>query len=166
MYSNFENLPSHTRIWVYQSDRKLTEKEAELINAEYKSFCESWEAHGQPLKTSFQLLFKQFLILAVDEGVHHASGCSIDGSVRVLKNLQNQGINFLDASKIAFLINEEIKLFGRLELKPLFASGFLTPQTITFNNLVATKGEWETQWRIPVEKSWMAKYLANHTLVQ
>ncbi len=166
MFFSFDTLPQHARIWVYQADRKLSDEEVKLVSADFQAFCVGWEAHGQPLKTSFQLLFKQFLILAVDEGVHHASGCSIDGSVRVLKNLQNQGINFLDASKIAFLINEEIKLFGRLELKPLFASGFLTPQTITFNNLVATKGEWETQWRIPVEKSWMAKYLANHTLVQ
>ncbi|NOS94190.1 MAG: hypothetical protein HOP30_19915, partial [Cyclobacteriaceae bacterium] len=153
-------------IWAYQADRKLTEQESELVSAQYKSFCEGWEAHGQPLKTSFHLLLNQFLILAVDEGVHHASGCSIDGSVRLLKNLQNQRINFLDASKIAFLINDEVKLFSRLELKPLFASGYLSSQTITFNNLVATKGDWETIWRIPVEKSWMAKYLVNHTLVQ
>lgn len=166
MFFPFETLPSHARIWVYQADRKLTEDEGKRVSADYKAFCEGWEAHGQPLKTSFQLLHNQFLILAVDEGVHQASGCSIDGSVRVLKNLQNQGINFLDASKIAFLLNEDVKLFNRLELKALFTSGFLAPQTITFNNLVATKGDWETQWKIPVEKSWMAKYLANHTLVQ
>lgn len=166
MFFPFDTLPPHARIWVYQADRKLTEDEVKRVSADIRAFCEGWEAHGQPLKTSFQLLHNQFLILAVDEGVHQASGCSIDGSVRVLKNLQNLGINFLDASKIAFLIQEEIKLFNRLELKPLFASGYLAPQTITFNNLVANKGDWETLWRIPVEKSWMAKYLVNHTLVQ
>ncbi|MBI3219642.1 MAG: hypothetical protein HYZ44_09040 [Bacteroidetes bacterium] len=166
MYLSFDSFPAHSRIWVYQADRKLTEQESAQVSADIRTFCEGWEAHGQPLKTSFQLLHNQFLILAVDEGVHQASGCSIDGSVRVLKNLQSQGINFLDASKIAFLINEEVKLFSRLELKALFVSGFLSPQTITFNNLVATKGDWEMLWKIPVEKSWMAKYLPNHTLVQ
>jgi hypothetical protein len=166
MYNTFENLPPHSRIWVYQADRKLTEYEVKQVSADFQAFCEGWEAHGQPLQTSFQLLLNQFLVLAVDEGIHHASGCSIDGSVRVLKNLQNHGINFLDASRIAFQINDEIKLFSRLELKPLFTSSYLSSQTITFNNLVTTKGDWEIKWRIPVEKSWMAKYLANHSLVQ
>lgn len=165
MFFPFDTLPPHARIWVYQANRKLTEQEAEMVSAHFQAFCQSWEAHGQPLKTSFQLLLDQFLILAVDEGVHHASGCSIDGSVRILKNLQAHGINFLDASKIAFLNDGQIKLYSRLELKSLFASGTLSGQSITFNNLVSTKAELDTQWKIAVEKSWMAKYLANHTLV-
>ncbi|MFY8037681.1 MAG: hypothetical protein ACOVMQ_10970 [Cyclobacteriaceae bacterium] len=166
MYFAFENLPPHARIWVYQADRTLNEAEAALVHSDIRAFCDGWEAHGQPLKTSYLLVSNQFLILAVDEGVHHASGCSIDGSVRVLKNLQAQGIHFLDASKIAFLLEDRVVLYSRLELKALFAAGVLTGQTITFNNLVATKHELDTHWKIPVEKSWMAKYLATHTLVQ
>ncbi len=166
MYSAFESLPPYARIWVYQADRALNEAEATRVHVDIRAFCDGWEVHGQPLKTSYQLVSNQFLILAVDEGVHHASGCSIDGSVRVLKNLQAQGIHFLDASKIAFLLEEGVVLYSRLELKALFAAGVLTGQTITFNNLVATKHELDTHWKIPVEKSWMAKYLANHTLVQ
>ncbi len=166
MFFQFDSLPPYARIWIYQADRTLADAEKEGICSDFQTFCDGWEAHGQPLKTSFQLLLNQFLILAVDEGVHHASGCSIDGSVRVLKNLQTQGVNFLDPSKIAFFIDGEIKLYSRLELKPLFASGYLTARSITFNNLAATKAELEVQWKIPVEKSWMAKYLANHTLVQ
>lgn len=165
MFFSFDSLPPYSRIWIYQADRKLTDKEKERVCADFQAFCDGWEAHGQPLKTSFQLFLNQFLILAVDEGVLHASGCSIDGSVRVLKNLQTQGINFLDHAKVAFLIDGKIKLYSRLELKPMFSSGYLTAQSITFNNLVATKSELEVQWKIPVEKSWMAKYLANPTLV-
>ena len=160
MYTIFNQLSPHSRIWIYQCDRKLSTEEVQEVSAIMQSFCEQWEAHGQPLQTSFKIELNQFLIVAVDEGFNNASGCSIDGSVRILKNLQaEQGINFLDPSKIAFLVNGEVQLHSRLELKELFASGKLAASTITFHNLVSSKSDFENQWKIPVEKSWMAKYI-------
>jgi hypothetical protein len=165
MYTLFENLPSHARVWVYQADRKMSVNEEAHVSSSMKSFCEQWEAHGQPLQTSFKIEHNQFLIVAVDEGFNNASGCSIDGSVRMLKGFQTElSLNFLDPSKIAFLIEGEIRLFPRTELKTLFASGKLNNSTLTFNNLVATKADFENQWKIAVEKSWMAKYLPSPAL--
>jgi hypothetical protein len=37
--------------------------------------------------------------------------------------------------------------------------------TTTFNNLVATKADFERQWKIAVEKSWLVKYLPNPALI-
>jgi hypothetical protein len=166
MYTPFENLPAHARVWIYQADRKMSAAEEATVSFSMKSFCEQWVAHGQPLQTSFKIEYGQFLIVAVDEGFNNASGCSIDGSVRMLKGFQTQlNLNFLDPSKIAFFIDGEISLFPRTELKALFASGKLTNATLTFNNLVATKADFENQWEIVVEKSWMVKYLPNPTLI-
>jgi hypothetical protein len=166
MYTPFENLPNHTRVWIYQADRKMTANEEAEVSSSMKSFCEQWAAHGQPLQTSFKIEHNQFLIVAVDEGFNNASGCSIDGSVRMLKGFQTElNLNFLDPSKIAFCVDAEINLFPRTELKALFASGKLNNSTLTFNNLVATKADFENQWKIAVEKSWMVKYLPNPALI-
>ena len=160
MHIPFTELPPHSRIWIYQCDRKLSTEEVNEVSSIMQSFCKQWEAHGEPLQTSFKIELNQFLIVAVDEGFNNASGCSIDGSVRILKNLQaERGINFLDPSKIAFLINGEVQLHSRLELKKLFASGKLGASSITFHNLVLSKSDFENKWKIPVEKSWLAKYL-------
>jgi hypothetical protein len=160
MYIPFVQLPPHSRIWIYQCDRKLSIEEAQEVSTIMQSFCEQWEAHGQPLQTSFKIELNQFLIVAVDEGFNNASGCSIDGSVRILKNLQaERGINFLDPSKIGFLINGEVQLHSRLELKELFALGKLSASSISFNNLVSSKVDLDDNWKITVEKSWVAKYL-------
>jgi len=40
MYVAFQNLSESSRIWVYQADRKLSEKELELAKSELKTFCE------------------------------------------------------------------------------------------------------------------------------
>jgi len=165
MYVPFETLPEHARIWVYQASRKLSDTEEEKVRNAQQAFCEQWEVHGLALHSSFKIEYNQFLILCVDEGVHSASGCSIDGSVRILKSYQAElGINFLDPSQVAFMINGEVKLFPRLEVKRLFESGQLNAATLTFNNLVATKMDFEKQWKIPVEKSWMVKYLPKTAL--
>jgi hypothetical protein len=167
MYSSFEKLPAHSRIWIYQADRKLTASEVNTVSIVMKDFCEQWAAHGQPLMTSFKIEHDQFLVVGVDEGFNNASGCSIDGSVRVLKGFQAElNINFLDSSRIAFLLGDEIQLFSRTELKDLFAQGRVDGSTITFNNLVATKADFERQWKILVEKSWLIKYLPNPALIK
>jgi hypothetical protein len=165
MYIPFESLPGHARIWVYQAGQKMSGAEAEKVRSTQLAFCEQWEAHGQPLKTSFKIEYDQFLVIGVDEGFHNASGCSIDGSVRILKAYQaDLGINFLDSSLIAFSMNDGIHLFPRTELKGLFERGQIDAATLTFNKLVATKSDFETLWEIPVEKSWMVKYLPKTTL--
>lgn len=165
MYIPFESLPSHARIWVYQATQKMSDAETEKVRSTQLAFCEQWEAHGQPLKTSFKIEYNQFLVVSVDEGFNNASGCSIDGSVRILKGfLADLGINFLDPSQIAFLMNDEIHLFSRTELKSLFESGKIKTTTLTFNNLVVTKSDFEINWKIPVVKSWLVKYLSKTAL--
>ena len=160
MFIPFETLPSNARVWIYQSDRYLSTEEENYLYTELTQFCEQWNAHGQPLRTSFKIEHHFFVVLAVDENYNDASGCSIDGSVRILKSLQEKfGINFLDRSRVAFRLNNEIKSFSLPELKNLFSSGKLVATTSTFNNLVATKSDFEKEWLIPVEKSWLAKYV-------
>ena len=160
MYVPFEQLPDHARLWIYQADRKFSVAEEEAIDGEMRVFCEQWVAHGNPLKTSFTIDRSQFLILGVDEGAAGASGCSIDGSVRLLKSLQERmGIDFLSRSKVPFLIDGNVKLIPVREMKEAFASGILGPATPTFHLLAATKGVWKENWIMLAEKTWLAQYL-------
>jgi hypothetical protein len=165
MYIPFEQLPPHARVWIYQADRAFSTDEEKIISSTLTNFCLQWAAHGNPLRTSFQIQYHRFVILAVDESSAGASGCSIDGSVRVLKELGDQlNINFFDRTQIAFLIDGEIKTHLLSELNSLFESAKLAASTLTFNNLVPTKEEWEANWKSTVEKSWLIKYLPKDTL--
>jgi len=165
MYIPFEKLPPYSRVWIYQANRPFSNDEEKVISNSLMSFCSQWEAHGNPLQTSFKIEYYQFVILAVDENLAGASGCSIDGSVRVLKELGNQlNIDFFDRSKVAFLENEKVRNYSLAQLKSLFQSGDLTSASQTFNNLVANKTEFESNWKTSVQKSWLTKYLPKDTL--
>ncbi len=173
MFISFDTLPPNARLWIYQADRSLNPTEEKSLAIILQEFCGQWEAHGQPLKTSFKIEHHRFVILAVDENYSNASGCSIDGSVRIFKSLRQEsllagqagGINFLDRSNVAFLLDDGVKTFPLTELKNLFLSGRLTAATPTFNNLVERKSDFEKAWLTTVDQSWLAKYLPKPTAV-
>lgn len=170
MYLPFDSMPGHSRLWIYQANRAFTPSEKEDLSKGLKNLCDEWSAHGTPLHTSFSIPFDHFVVLAVDEQQNGASGCSIDGSVRFLKNLQQEaGLDFFDRTRAAFLrtslpvaagaTSPEVALHALPELRTLFQNGTLSAETITFNNMVTTKAAWENHWQIQVKDSWLARYL-------
>jgi hypothetical protein len=167
MFIPFEELNAESRVWVYQGKRAMSATEQSTISKLLHSFCEQWAAHGQPLKTSFKIELNQFIIMAVDEDFRNPSGCSIDSSIGVLRQIQSAtGIDFLDRTLVPFYINNQVELIPLAEIKSGFVSGRLKPDTITFNTLAATRGNLELSWKISAEKSWMAKYLPKTALTQ
>jgi len=165
MYVPFEKLSPESRVWIYQGSRPFTPNEEELVSKALKSFCEKWDTHGQALKSSYRIEKNQFVMMAVDEDFHNPSGCSIDSSVGVMRQIQSAtGVDLLDRSKVSFNLADEVTLIPLTDLKSNFSSGRLHSSSITFNTLVSTKAEWEDKWQIPVEKSWMAKYLSKSAL--
>lgn len=159
MIVSFDELPNTARVWIYQADRTLDKSDIEVIASEAHSFFDGWAAHGAPLKSSFQVYHNKFLVIAVDESYNQASGCSIDASVGLVKNLeQNLGINFFDRTKVCFLINDQIFESSISEIKKLVEEGTIQADTPTFNNLVPNKGELESSWVIPSEDSWLKRY--------
>ncbi|MFM7856900.1 MAG: hypothetical protein ACKO96_34480 [Flammeovirgaceae bacterium] len=162
MLSDFSKLPPDTRVWVYQANKTLTPSEEEIVQKALQAFCVEWQAHGQPLESNFEIRDHRFVILYVNEETHAASGCSIDGSVRVMKGLQQQlNIDFFDRTQVAFLIGATIQAIPITKLRNAFTEGVLTPDSITFNTLATTKVEIEKKWRLAAENTWLVKYLPN-----
>ena len=161
----FESLPGNSRIWVYQANRKYNSVEADIISQELSSFIAQWEVHGQPMKASFKLFHNQFIVLAADEDYNASSGCSIDGSVRSLKQLGNNlNIDFFDRNSVAFKNKDEIFLIPMSQLKQALTSGKWNQTTLMFNNVVACKTEVETNWITAAGKTWLNRYLPDEVV--
>jgi hypothetical protein len=112
------DLSIDSRVWVYQSDRSFSDSEVETINVMCSDFIKGWAAHGSPLKASFEVIDKFFLVLAVDQNVALASGCSIDSSVKFIKELEIKvKINFFNRMNLVVKNDEETKLIPFSELR-------------------------------------------------
>ncbi len=162
MYLPFEKINENARVWVYQSNRPFDTGEIQLIEEKAKAFCDQWAAHGQALTSSFYLASKQFLILAVDESQSLPSGCSIDSSVALVRDIQNTcGVDMLDRSKTAFLINDEVKLFRVGELKQKVSEGVITADTLIVNTLVSDVKSFKAKWTPKSSETWMKRYFTS-----
>lgn len=149
MYIDFDKIPQDARIWVYQANRQLTDNEANTVENYLKPAVNQWAAHGASLLASATVLYNRFVIIALDQNMNAASGCSIDASTRWFKELgEALNIDFFDRSQ-AYLEGNEIKTFSVFQYKKAVESGLISSETIIFNNTtVSTLGDLADKWQI------------------
>ena len=87
MFVPFESLPLESKIWIYQSSRKLSDQECAEVETGLHAFLQKWSAHGTALEASYQLKYNRFIIIAVNQEVQNATGCSIDASVQFIQSV-------------------------------------------------------------------------------
>jgi hypothetical protein len=159
MYTPFHQMPAGSRVWIYAAPRPFTSQELLHINSSAPPFLESWETHGTPLQASYQVMEEQFLVLAIDEAVQPASGCSIDSSMGYIRSLEQQlGLALSDRSLLYFKQDGRVQAYPLAEIKATIARGSITPETLLINTLAATKAALETNWLIPAGGSWLKRH--------
>ncbi len=155
----FKELQESSRVWIYQADKSLSEKDIDYISTQATKFCDQWVAHDVPLKSSYKILHNKFLVLAVDEGHNAASGCSIDASVHFVQTVEKQlNLNFFDRTQVAFLIDDNVYTTDLQSIKNDIVSGTIGSDTITFNMQAQNVAEFQENWLVPAGESWMKKY--------
>jgi hypothetical protein len=159
MYVAFETLPDDSRIWIYQSNRKFSDTEIAEIEESLKNFLNGWAAHGAPLEASYQLKYNRFIILAINQDTQNATGCSIDASVQLIQDLEKKyDVDLLDKMNVTFKLGEHIAHKPLIEFKKMAKEKAVSGNTIVFNNLVNTVGEWREYWEVPAEESWHSRF--------
>lgn len=155
-------MPHNARVWVYQADRAFSEGESSFIKSKGEQFISEWTAHGASLKASFDILHNRFIVISVDEQQAIASGCSIDKSVHLMKELGSSfGLNFFDRLIIAYRGDGNIIQSCSLkDLELMAAQGKITKSTVVFNNTVTTKEAFDKEWEVPLETTWLNRIFA------
>jgi hypothetical protein len=144
-----------SRVWVYQSDRKLTDTEVQQIKTSLDNFTTGWTAHNNQLKAKAEVRYNRFLILMVDEGQAGASGCSIDKSVNFMKQIGGEfHINLLDRFNLAYREGDEVLSAPRQAFEEMIKQGSINMDTIVFNNMVQNLDELQNKWEVPFKDSW------------
>ena len=161
MYVNFNTLPQNSRIWIYQADREFTQGEVDLLQENAIAFIEEWTRHGAALKGSFVLKYNRFLVLAVDESFANASGCSIDASVRFVKQMETLfSMDLMNKLNVTYKEGQTIHLVNLSTFQEYAKVQKINSETIVFNNMVQTKGDLESLWEVPAQQSWHRRFVS------
>ena len=159
MYTPMSEMPNHSKVWIYQSNRKFSEEEVKEIEQIMGKFVENWVAHATPLHASFEVKYDRFIVLAVDQDIHPASGCSIDALVRVIQEIEQKfKVDLLDKMNVTYKTGEFITFKTLIEFKQLAKSKAVSANTIVFNNLVNDLEEYREYWEVPAEESWHGRF--------
>jgi hypothetical protein len=156
-----EGLPDNARTWVFGADKTIKAPASDTLLREVDGFLSQWHAHGSPLTVSRNWKYGRFLTVAVDQSTAGASGCSIDGLFRTLKDLEPKLGASLVTSGLIFYRDENraIQSVDRDQFTALGAEGRIAPGTRVFDPTVTTLGEWRARFELNAEDSWHAKLL-------
>jgi len=143
----FPNLSSDSKVWIYTADRFFTDKDKEEIAGAMKQFLPQWAAHGNSLFGDYSIEYDRFLILAVDESQAGASGCSIDTSVRFIKDLGAYlKIEFFNRMNMVIEKGGELETVHVSDLKNY-------PDANVFNPMITNLADLRVNWKVSVKES-------------
>lgn len=163
MLVDFHAMPDTARIWIYQSNRPLSDDECNQLAQKASEFAANWQSHGRPVTASSLVTYNRFLVFFADEAQSQVSGCSIDSSIDFVRQAEAElGVNFFDRMQVVYLSDEESKQidhFDFRDFKKLQEAGKLNSNSLIFNNLVKNKGEFLASWQSRIANSWLAAQL-------
>ena len=156
----FDSLPGTARIWIYQANRSFSDEEIDQIQIDLDAFVKQWTAHGSSLHAGYEIKYKRFIILGLDQSVASASGCSIDASVHFIQELEKKyEVSLLDKMNVSYKQGDYIAYKPLADFKKMAKQKAVSKNTIVFNNLVNNKQEYEEYWEVPASESWHARFM-------
>ena len=159
MTVEFSSLPETARIWIYQCNRSFTLYEIQEMSNKLQTFLEGWTAHGANLNAAYEIRYKRFIVIGLDQNQQLASGCSIDNSVHFIQQLETTfKVDLLDKLNVSYKQGDYIAYKPLKEFKKMVKDKAVSKNTIVFNHLVQTKAEYLDFWEVPAAESWHARF--------
>lgn len=147
IYNLFQNFSDTSRVWIYTASRAITNLEAEFIQSNLELFSNEWKAHSQPLKAKACMLNEFTLVFVVDQSITSASGCSVDTSVRFVKELGKElEIDFFNRLNVLVQNNQNNTLY----LHPYRKLNELSNHSY-FNPLVDILSDLKENWLVELK---------------
>jgi hypothetical protein len=160
MLVDFDKLPEESRVWIYQANRSFTEAEISQLQKQLEEFIDAWTAHGKDLKSGYKIVYKRFIVIALNQDLNSATGCSIDASVHFIQGLEEQyKVDLIDKMNVSYKQGEFIAYKPLMDFKKMAKNKSVSKNTIVFNNLVTNIAEFKDNWEVPASDSWHSRFI-------
>ena len=155
-----KHFSTHSKIWIYFSSAPIKGEKKDFVSSKLEHFCKDWTAHNQQLKSSFDIIDEHFIILCVDESLNTATGCSIDKSVYVLKEISNYlQINLFDRMLLPYYNGNGVEYCHFQDISNLYKSKTITDDTHFYNLAIHFLSDLQTEFKLPLKQHWLSKHI-------
>ncbi len=160
MIVELNQIPSHSKLWIFPSNRKFYTDEIPEIKSNVELFLNNLIDSNQNYDIGFCLKYDRFIVIAID-----------DSELSIPLNIHNSLIEFilslekkhnvilLDKINVCFKQGEFVQYKDAKEFKKLIKNKSVSNKTIVFNNLISTVEEFNTDWEINIMDSWLGRLL-------
>jgi len=94
----------------------------------------------------------------VDQEKQSPTGCSIDASVKFVKELEIlYSVDLLDKMNVSYKQGNYVAYKTLMDFKKMAKEKAVSKKTIVFNNLVNSLGEYKEFWEVPASESWHSR---------
>ncbi|MBO6881025.1 ABC transporter ATPase [Winogradskyella sp.] len=160
MLVDFDTLSEESRVWIYQANRSFTEEEIAELESKIETFITAWTAHGKDLQAGYKIVYKRFIVIALNQNLNNATGCSIDASVHFIQQLEKEyNVDLMDKMNVSFKQGEFVAYKPLVDFKTMAKNRSVSKNTIVFNNLVTNIAEFKDNWEVPASESWHSRFI-------
>lgn len=157
----FDSLPDAARVWVFGSDKPITDDGATALIHGVDEYLADWKAHGAPLTVAREWRDGRFLAIGVDQSTEGASGCSIDGLFRTLQQLEKAvGASLVGGGRVFYRdATGGVQSAARADITRLSKEGAITKDTVIFDTSITDLGNFRACFERRAKESWVADLL-------
>ena len=151
MLTDFHTLPEQARIWVYASEKALTQNQQDYILNYISEHLKGWNAHKEPLTAGVTILENYFIVVALDENKNGASGCSIDTLQNTIQKIEKElTFSLMNRLNVFCKIEQEIHCISSFKL-----STVANKDTLFYDLTILAKSDLNTYLK-PISEGWCA----------
>ena len=152
MLVEFDILPDESKIWIYASEHKLTDKQQRYILNSIYDHLREWEAHKVPLTAGVKILENHFIVVALDDRKNGASGCSIDTLQHQIQQIENNlSISLLNRLNVFCIVDDAIVCIPYVDLE-----NNVNKDTLFYDLTIQNKSQ-ICSFLKPISEGWCAK---------
>jgi len=112
------------------------------------------------LYSGYEVKYKRFIVIGLNQNLNNATGCSIDASVHFIQQLEKEyNVDLMDKMNVSYKQGEFIAYKSLTDFRKMAKDKAVSKNTIVFNNLVANKAEYLENWEVPANESWHSRFL-------
>lgn len=154
MLVNFDILIDESRVWIYASEQELTNDNEDYILNHISNHLKNWVAHQSPLKAGVKILENRFIVIALDENMNIASGCSIDALQQKLQQIEKDlSISLMNRLNLFCIIG------GMIECMPINRLVKEVSRETLFYDLTIQRKSELSNWLKPIKDGWCIRLL-------
>ena len=156
----FKSLPKNSRIWIFPSSKEIDIHKKSKIKERLVKFISDWTSHNKNIQAGFELPYNRFIVIALNQNLQNASGCSIDSLINIIQIFEKE-FDLILLDRMNVLYRDKTRKIEYLILKDfvqMVKDKSINSSTTVFNNLVVNKEEYMELWEVPAINSWHSRY--------